>query len=114
MKELKKILEVGSDGGSVRMFQLQNNFFFSTDEFLFVDEFNLDQLSSTSEIYATFEEAMIGILKKYSIFQLHPLYIDPYFKKSLKVYHDNFLLYQGEENCWSLADWKKCLSLVIK
>ena len=109
MKELQKILEVGSDGGSITMIQLKNNFFFTTEEFLFSDEFNLDQLTSTSEMFATFEEAMLAMLKEYPIFQLYPLFVDPNFRKSVKVYFDNYLLYQGEENCWSKEDWIKLL-----
>ena len=110
MKELNKLLEVGSEGGSVILFQMKDKFFFTTEEFLFADEFDLDKLSSDSEMFFSVEEAIISLVMTYSIFQLHPIFVETEYKKLVKIYFDNFILYQGEENCWSIDDWRKHLN----
>lgn len=109
MEDLKEIAEIGSEGGSVVLYQIKNEFFFKTEEFLFVDEFDLKDLTSKSEMYSTIEDAILALVTRYSIFNLYPMSVDNEYKKLFKVYFDNFILYKGKEDCSSLEEWERIL-----
>ena len=101
------ILEVIGEGGSITFAQNEKKYFFTTEEMGF-EEFSIESLKTHSELYSNFYDGMIALLKKYPVFALYPEHINPQYKETIKIYFDNYLLYNENENR-TLSKWESCL-----
>ena len=70
MKEDKLILEAGSEGGSIKLHQINEYFIYSTNETTlreFVPDLTFEELKSKSNVFSTLDQAMNSMLGKYKI-----------------------------------------------
>ena len=108
---MKVILEILGEGGSISLLRGAEGFLFTTEELFFEDEFTVSDLKSHSDFYNSFQKAMIEMLKKYPVFLLHPEQVNPQYKETIKIYFENYLLYNDTEENWSLGEWKSKLNI---
>jgi hypothetical protein len=112
MKNQRVILEVGGEGGSIQLLQINDYFLFTTDEGTLKDidpTLTFAELQSQSDKFPTFAEAMINLLGRYRIFLLYPLGVDPEYKSQILPYYKAFNLHSGNVDNWNSGDWKKFL-----
>lgn len=70
--ENETILEIGAEGGSIKVYKTQENqYFFSTSEFDLEDNFS----ATTSNVENSFKKILIKIRNKYPIYSLHPQFV---------------------------------------
>lgn len=112
MKKKKLILQAGADGGSIKLLQINENFFYTTDETTLRDfdpELTLDELRSESDVFPTFTDAMKSMLERYSIFSLYPLEVNAGFKNKITPYFQGFCCGSKHQQNWNLEYWEKIL-----
>jgi hypothetical protein len=106
---MERILEVLGEGGSITLANKKDNYFFTTEELAFENEFEIKDLKSDSDLFPDFSQAMLAMLKKYPVFKLHPGYVNEQFRATIKIYFDNYLLYNEDEENWAKDKWKTAL-----
>lgn len=111
---MERILEVQGEGGAIIFAKFENQYFFTSQEIIFEDEFNIEDLLSKSELFSDFYAGMIGLLKKYPVFNLYPEYLNKQYATTVKIYYDNFLLYNCEDDYWGKGEWEKALGISNK
>jgi hypothetical protein len=112
MNKEKLILEAGGEGGSVKLVQIKNYYLFSTNETTlreFVPDLTLEELTSKSNVFTSFAEAMESLLEKYPIFHLHPLETHPDFKNEIFLYYQRFCSESGQHENWNKRNWDNLL-----
>ena len=114
MKEQNLILEVGGDGGSIRLIQNGSIFFFTTDETAMMDilpgEFNIEDLSSASIGFTSFDKSMVSLIKKYPLFSLYPLKVNPAYQQRIAVYFKRYLENIEDSHPFGVDNWKEILN----
>ena len=108
MEDEKLILEMGSEGGSIQLCQINDYFIYSTDETMlreFVPDLALEELKSKSNVFKTLDQAMNSILGKYKIFRLYPLSIHHDFKSKIIPYYQIFCSENENPRNWNKAKW---------
>lgn len=115
MIELILILEVGGDGGSIKLIQIGSSYFYTTDETAMMDllpgEFNIEDLSSASEEFTLFANAMQSLINKYPLFSLYPLKINPEFQQRISEYFIRYLETADDQFAYGVDNWKYILNL---
>jgi len=69
--------------------------------------FDEDIEHEITKYYDDFNELMIDMLKKYSVFKLPPEYINSLYTPIIKVYYQNFILYNIHEDIELRSTWEK-------
>lgn len=105
---MERILELIGEGGVITFARIDDDYFFTTEE-MFGEEVDFDDLKSHSHSYPTFYAGMLELLRKYPVFNLHPEYINPSYMETIKIYFDNYCLYNQEEENWELSTWVRKL-----
>ena len=108
MKEDKLILEAGSEGGSIKLHQINEYFIYSTNETTlreFVPDLTFEELKSKSNVFSTLDQAMNSMLGKYKIFRLYPLSVHPDFKSKIIPYYQMFCSENEKSENWNKAKW---------
>jgi hypothetical protein len=106
------ILEVGSEGGSVTLYKIGNQYFYSTNESTLadlLDESEDIEYKSRSPKFDSFDLAMKSLMAKYRLFSLHPIEVNPDFKKKIIKYYEEFLINYGEKDFWGKDNWDSVL-----
>lgn len=112
MRKEKLILWAGSEGGSIKLVQIENYFLYSTNETTlreFVPDLTLEELKSKSDVFTSFAQAMESLIEKFPIFHLHPLEIHPDFKNEIILYYKRFYSESGQEENWNKGNWDNLL-----
>lgn len=85
MKNKIKILEMGSEGGSITLYRMTDKeknhwFYYSVNEMAY-EEFDIEAVRKDSEFSSNITEAFEKMQKRYvSILSLYPLYVHPDYK----------------------------------
>ena len=115
MKNNTLILELGGEGGSIQLITNGTVFLYSTSETAMLDllpgEFSEKELKHTSPVFSAFDEAFASLMKRYPVFHLHPLTIDPQYLEQIKTY---FLKYKSANisgHHWGFDSWERFLCL---
>jgi hypothetical protein len=110
MKNEILILELGAEGGSLKLFQINDHFIYTTDEGTLRDfdpELTLDECVSKSNVFITFEAAMKSLLENYKIFNFSPWTVHHDFKDKLIPYYQGFCCRNQYEEQWNKDKWDK-------
>ena len=110
MKNETLILELGAEGGSLKLVQINDYFIYSTDEGTlrdFVPELPPEAFQSQSNVFLTFEAAMKNLLETYKIFNFSPWTVHPDYKKRLIPYYQGFCCCDKYEKQWNKDKWDK-------
>ena len=114
MKEENLILEVGGEGGSIKLIRNGSIYFYTTDETTMMDifpgEFNIEDLKSASPEFPTFDQSMKSLIQKYPIFSLHPLHINPEYQQRITIYFNRYLVASKDQELWDAESWKQILN----
>ena len=109
------ILEIGGEGGSIKLIQIGSLFFFTANEIAMNDflpgEFNINDLKNTSPAYESFDQSMESLIKKYPVFYLYPLYVHPEYQQRIKEYFIRHLDKQDNLYFFEASEWKSILNL---
>jgi hypothetical protein len=113
-EEQNIVLEFGGEGGSIKLVKIEKDYYFTTNESVWMDllpdEFTEDELVSTSEPFDNFDLAFEMMKKKYNVFWLYPLHVNPDFKDIILKYFHEYLNYTIEsERGHHIDDWKRIL-----
>ena len=111
------ILEAGADGGSIKLLLINGSFIYTTDETTLREdapEMPLEAFKSKSDVFPTFDLAMMSLLGKYSIFGLYPLQVHPDFKEKIVPYYQMFCKINGMHENWNKEYWEQLLFGEIK
>jgi len=115
MKAHILILEVGGDGGSIKLIQNGSVYFYTTDETAMMDllpgEFDIEDLTSISVVFTSFDSAMESLINKYPLFSLYPLTVNPEYQKRISEYFIRYLEATDEQFAYGVDNWKYILNL---
>ena len=115
MKEHILILEVGGDGGSIKLIQNGSAYFYTTDESAMMDllpgEFDIEDLTSASVEFTSFDSAMESLINKYPLFSLYPLTVNPEYQKRISEYFNRYLEATDDQFAYGVDNWKYILNL---
>jgi len=107
------ILEIGGEGGSIRLITDGRLFLYSSDETTMLDilagEFTETELKHSSPVFFTFDDAFTSLMERYPVFHLHPLTVHP---KYLEQIQSNFFKYKSANikgHQWGFDKWEKFL-----
>jgi len=112
VKNRTLLLKVGGEGGSIQLVQINDYFLFSTNETTlreFDPELTLEELKSESDVFTTFEEAMVGLLGRYRIFGLYPSSIHPDYRASVIPYYRAFCSHWKDQGGRCKEKWDELL-----
>ena len=116
MKKNKIILEIGAEGGGLRVYKTKEHYFFTTDERTQVDLLAPEhpptkELYNTTDFYDSFDQVMFHLHKKYDhIFNLYPSYIA---KGYLTQIRSQYILWiaLGKEEEYEKERWRDKLGI---
>jgi hypothetical protein len=115
MKEHVLILEVGGDGGSIKFIQNGSTYFYTTDETAMMDllpgEFNIEDLTSASIGFTSFDDALKSLINKYPLFSLYPLTIHPEYRQRISEYFIRYLETADDQFAYGVDNWNYILNL---
>jgi hypothetical protein len=112
MKNRTLLLEVGGEGGSVKLVQIGDSFLYSTDETTlreFDPELAPKELISQSMAFSTFDEAMESLLGRYRLFGLHPLAVHPDCKAKVAACYREFCARSENRGFRGSVSWGEML-----
>ena len=109
------ILKIGGEGGSIKFFQINEYFTYTTNESALMDLLNKDdkegiEFKSKSKLFDTFDLAMESMQDRYPIFRLYPLEINNEFKQRINKYYRGFLLKNKKDEICRNNQWERILS----
>ena len=106
------LLEVGGEGGSIQLVKIKDYFLFSTDETTlreFVPELKPEELTSKSDVFTSFDEAMVSLLDKYPVFELYPVAVHPDFRERVIPYYRAFVSNPWHKGKRTNDEWEEML-----
>jgi hypothetical protein len=108
------ILEVGGEGGSIMFFRTKSNeYAFTTDESVMRDMLSEEdqkdiEFVKRSDTFESFDEAMESLLKKYPVFNLYPITVNPSFKDRINAYFKQYVK-RTKIHEFAKEDWQRKL-----
>ena len=112
MKKPTVILEIGSEGGSLCLYKTEKGYFYSTNESAlldFDDELKPEDVHSTSQLFASFNEAMLSMLFRYRVFGLYPIFVHPDYVDIIKDQYQKYMIVYGHGQTWDDRNWFELL-----
>ena len=106
------LLQVGGEGGSIQLVKIEDYFLYSTDETTlseFVPELKPEELTSKSDVFTSFDQAMVSLLNRYPVFELYPVAVHPDFREKVIPYYQTFVLQPHHDRNWSNHEWEEML-----
>ena len=115
MKTKELILKIGGAGGSIKLFKINNQFVYTTDESTLMDLLNEEdhegiEFKSSSELFDTFDLAMTSMMNRYPVFRLYPVEISDDYRTEIKTYYQNYRNKNMNDN-WGRDEWEQILNL---
>ncbi len=104
------ILEIGGEGGSIKLLKINDEFVYTTGEFALMEEGDDPKdFKSRSSFFQDFDSAMVSMINKYPVFRLYPLEINDKFKDLINKYYQDFLLKNKRDEFWRNDRWEEIL-----
>ena len=108
--EKKLILKIGGEGGSIKLFKINNEFIYTTSEFVLMEEGDDPKdFESRSSSFQDFNSAMVSMINKYPVFRLYPLEINDQFKEQVNEYYQTYLNNNKGDNYLRNERWENIL-----
>lgn len=112
----KIILEIGAEGGGLKVYKTKEHYFFTTDESSFVDLLAPEnpptkELYNTSDFYDSFDQVMFHLHKKYDhIFNLYAIEIAKGYLPQIRA---QYILWMalGKEDEYGGKRWREKLGI---
>jgi len=104
------ILEIGGEGGSIKLLKINDEFVYTTSEFALMEEGDDPKdFKSRSSFFQDFDSAMVSMINKYPVFRLYPLEINDKFKDQINKYYQTYLTSNKGDNYLRNEKWESIL-----
>ena len=105
------ILEIGGEGGSIKLLKINDEFVYTTSEFALMEEGDDPKdFKNRSSFFQDFDRAMVSMINKYPVFRLYPLEINDQFKDQINKYYQEYLNENQSKDYYRNDQWERILS----